>query len=930
MKGSSVLGWGSTAGPTKATAGDGDVEMTGASSDATLRRTPFSPAPVVAGRPGLLEPFPFRRPTTEAAAGSSVFAALVRPPSSSGSASSSDQVAAPISSSSKRSSTRPIEVDWSSPSFSASPPAGSGLTISEFLRSDGKPRRRLKKRSRASNQLSSIEGAGRLVDYTADGGQGRSGQDDTDHPTLPKSPRQIIARGMSSLQRTFSLSKGRTPSAVYSPAQQPRSPSSPQAALRRISGFLESRHSIVGPAPLNLESTTQDYFGPYVVSPPPLPPTLRRSPSQTYSNGGFHLPTRRGSSSTTSSSIATSPRVRPKTIASHPSPSARTASMPPPPLPLVPASSRPPFEHSRSTPQTKASLQPTRRPHLLEDDQNQSKSASGLMTETVESRPSSRASNFQRKGHRTSSSVNSIPLQPPAHYDRPMPRLAGSPFLPTSSLPSGEPQRSTSTPPTNGHLGRRNSLSDLRIPPRVANAQKALHERVGAVKEFAVKIQGERRPFLASPARCRADFERAGADLKRLQIQHAELQLGLLTRAGPDRLPSLEGEYEPWWEMAEVLVKLASTNLDEAAISAADNRVSSCSTSSSERARAVTMLARTERIPPATSPSEGPPRASPERWRGSTGRTELSQRQLDVLRGMLTTPVKKLPVSALAGQTRPSHPHNSSAPPPAGLLFGDSLDDRPARPQEGNAGLPQQRRASRAGVKGLKDFLRSLRIGADYPTGDALILNGGERSVAGTIATARSGGTLAAVDSGLSSSAARKSPRRPSLASIFRFGKDGSSERRPKTKVSKGQPGSASRTDVSSPAASESDWERMSVDSQRPTTPGPPSGRVTPRSAYGSIAATSRWKPTVPPPVPPLPPLPIRTAPPDPPAEWPSSSSGRPSVVPDKIELTPESLQPLLLHVREVERHCARCLQQLSARLGVDDSVSVPVDCFAA
>jgi len=557
--------------------------------------------------------------------------------------------------------------------------------------------------------------------------------------------------------------------------------------------------------------------------------------------------------------------------------------------------------------------------------------------ETVENRLASRASKLQRRGHRTSSSVNSIPLQGLAHYDKPMPSLAALPALPTSQA-SAEPQRSASTPPTNGHLGRRNSLSDLRIPPRVASAQKALRERVGALKEFAGKVEGECRP---SSANARSKAEPGSTDLKRLQIRHAELQLGLLARAGRNRSPYSNGDpidalvlpgdaeaagseskYAPWWEMAEVLVKLASSNLDENGVIADDNRASSSSTSSSERARAVTMLARTDqRTAPA---SEGPPRASPERWRGSTGRTELSQRQLDVLRGMLTTPVKKegLPDPAPAARAGLQHAHNGSAPP-ASMILADSLDDRPARPPEGDPSLPQQRRTSRTGVKGLKDFLRSLRIGADFLTSDSLIVDGGERSMTGTMATARSGGTLAVVDSGLSSSAARKSPRRPSLASIFRFGKEGSSERRSKAKVVKGKAGSASRTDVSSPAASESDWERMSVDSQRPTTPGPPSGRITPRSVYGSVAASSRWKATAPPPLPPLPPLPLRTAPPDPPAEWPSSSA-RPSA--GKVELTPESLQPLLLHVREVERHCARCLQQLSAQLSEGDSVSVSTE----
>lgn len=376
--------------------------------------------------------------------------------------------------------------------------------------------------------------------------------------------------------------------------------------------------------------------------------------------------------------------------------------------------------------------------------------------------------------------------------------------------------------------------------------------------------------------------------------------------------------------MAEVLVRLAGTNLDEAA-TAADNRVSSSSTSSSERTRAVTMLARADHLASTTLSSNGPPRASPERWRGSTGRTELSQRQLNVLRGMLTTPVEKERLSASASADQSSSPHAcGGSGPPASMHFADPLSHVPtgrSTAVEGFSVLPQQRRASRPGVKGFKDFLRSLRIGAEFHAGDALIFDG-EQSTTGTMMTARSGGTLVTVDPSSGPSAARESGRRPSLASIFRFGKDSLSERRPKIKVGREHAGSASRTNLSSPAASESEWERMSVDSQRPTTPGPRAGRVTPRSAYSSLTTSSRWKPSVPPPVPPLPPLPIRTAPPNPPAEWPSSNVRPPDGHSDKVELTPESLQPLLLHVREVERHCARCLRQLSARANKTSLVS--------
>lgn len=54
---------------------------------------------------------------------------------------------------------------------------------------------------------------------------------------------------------------------------------------------------------------------------------------------------------------------------------------------------------------------------------------------------------------------------------------------------------------------------------------------------------------------------------------------------------------------------------------------------------------------PASS-SGGPPRASPDLWHGSTGRHELSKRQLEVLRTMLQTPVSEVGSSG-GGATRP-------------------------------------------------------------------------------------------------------------------------------------------------------------------------------------------------------------------------------------------------------------------------------------
>lgn len=488
QKGLAALSWSSTTNP--AANDDEDVKMTAASPGATLKRSPFASSSAPAARRGLIEPLAFEHTGASRPAVRPV-AAHARPPTWTSSASSFGSVSGSPSRSSADPSLRPDEGDWSSLSASPTLPTGSGPMLSEVLRSDGQPRRRLKKRSRPITQsVANATDMNRAYDLS----HGQRESDDQDapgHSSFSSSPRQIISRGMWSLSRTFSLGRGKTTPLVYSPVRQPLSSTSLQATLRRFSGFLESRHLVIGPAPLNLDPPTKGYFSPYVASPPPPLPALRHSPSQTYSNGGFLLPTRRGSSSTTSSSIVTSPRIRPKTIASHPVPPATVVNIPPPPFFLTSPVPRPPFPHSKSTPQSKVSLQLARRPDMLDEDRTRLAPTFDTVVEATESRPASRASNPRRKGHRTSSSVNSIPLQAAAYYSRPIPVPAGFTSHPTSSLPSGEPQRSASTPPISGHFGRRNSLSDLRIPPRVASAQGALRERMTAVKEFAAKVEGE-------------------------------------------------------------------------------------------------------------------------------------------------------------------------------------------------------------------------------------------------------------------------------------------------------------------------------------------------------------------------------------------------------------------------------------------------------
>lgn len=140
-----------------------------------------------------------------------------------------------------------------------------------------------------------------------------------------------------------------------------------------------------------------------------------------------------------------------------------------------------------------------------------------------------------------------------------------------------------------------------------------------------------------------------------------------------------------------------------------------------------------------------PPRATPEQWRASTGRQELSKRQLEVLRTMLATPVsdrERPPSSARAGSSlsttsntdKPTQTVLATAtmrqmsrsttsdrsasgvdfPSPAGSTYIVTSDTFPSPATASTLANPK--RASRAGLAGLKDYLRSMKGKPDSPS----------------------------------------------------------------------------------------------------------------------------------------------------------------------------------------------------------------------
>lgn len=309
---------------------------------------------------------------------------------------------------------------------------------------------------------------------------------------------------------------------------------------------------------------------------------------------------------------------------------------------------------------------------------------------------------------------------------------------------------------------------------------------------------------------------------------------------------------------------------------------------------------------------------------------------------------KPYPIGARSSLTLPSsidssYPLPSSSSPSSRTLADDATK-----------GKSSGRRVSRAGVKGIKDFLRSLRLGGDMPEdGDDLGMGDGKRSVSDPFKREHEGtyGTISAAstaeEQSFSSTATRKSPRRPSLASIFRFGSGLNNEQRSRSSTRSLSGKAVGRNEQ---LDSDTDWDRMSIDDPpRPPHTNPVTGstvdlsrapRAATPSSYRSRAdvpdhaseektvrsskTVRRVSPQTQPPLPPMPPpptlsnplpLPMRSAPPGSgasPADWPSNGRGKGGEGREGVvELSPENLKPLLEHVKEVERRCGECLGEM-------------------
>ncbi|KAI0691260.1 hypothetical protein BC835DRAFT_1360949 [Cytidiella melzeri] len=517
----------------------------------------------------------------------------------------------------------------------------------------------------------------------------------------------------------------------------------------------------------------------------------------------------------------------------------------------------------------------------------------------------------------------------------PLPSSSTTPNASTQSTlakPLSSPQqsaslgRSTHPPKEKEDLSavlRRNSLGDLKIPARISQAQIGLRRDLGMVREFATSVE----------------------QLKDLQATyHAlvlEVQAFLLESVPPNKTkaratsPTFFGLHRPGrtrsstnpqttsstpaihgqlattyrtiqvkfalsWECAELLVELGGgpsagqqpLSLEQSASTITPSTILHSEVRKS-RERAVT-LAGDESKPQIAIQGISPlphPNASSSQphWRASTGRHDLSHRQLLLLRDMLNNADTSL--SMMVDERISDEALNRN------WRWGDAMSSTVTLPSEESSHhesvlgstdaqvtVLKKRKSTRLGMRGLRDMLKSLRNTHSQPQADpppvpimssllplSSLTSPSSTSVAATTESSlnlpnefvhrRRAKTSVGPESGRSvrdshpnnpyvtsaSVAHRSSPRRPSLASIFRLGQRSSKFAASKAHPSAGSghelsdygAGSNSSCHVSTDAhTEEEDWDKvessseLAIASRRASSP--PNATVKSRSPYST------------------------------------------------------------------------------------------------
>ncbi|KAF7341155.1 hypothetical protein MVEN_01850300 [Mycena venus] len=384
---------------------------------------------------------------------------------------------------------------------------------------------------------------------------------------------------------------------------------------------------------------------------------------------------------------------------------------------------------------------------------------------------------------------------------------------------------------------RRNSLGDLKIPARISQAQQGLRRDLGMVREFArnveelkelqgtyqmlvLEVQGILDMHVLHPAQPKEKEESTRTSPTFFKRHRSNTSSSNNGPPSPDP-PAADAAAG----CAELLIELggggSSTSPPSTSTSAPamQQSVGGSDGLKSKRERAITLQDdRDAKVPPAPAPltttaslgaAPSPPLASPPSnlaWRASTGRNDLSQRQLLLLKEMLnptpggpddsfTEDIPEEMVAAAAG---------SSATVNREWRWGDAMNSTVTLPSEESGvqgGVPskeKKRRSSRMRMSGIRDMLRALTksgVAPPVPVSSTSVSTESSsdlhaqhlyqhRQVATNGKQQRRRAKTSAGPESVSVRSTHRplspfdppslktaSPRRPSLASIFRIGK---------------------------------------------------------------------------------------------------------------------------------------------------------------
>lgn len=341
-------------------------------------------------------------------------------------------------------------------------------------------------------------------------------------------------------------------------------------------------------------------------------------------------------------------------------------------------------------------------------------------------------------------------------------------------------------------------------------------------------------------------------------------------------------------------------------------------TSKKSRERAITLNGddrEWDNATPTPPPAATIPPTAPAAWRASTGRNDLSQRQLVLLREMLN-PVTPVPERS-----------DSRISVNRDWRWGDAMSSTVTLPSEESSVPPsatpisKKRRSSRMGMSGLRDMLKSLKKQANgssstsvsTTSGDSGGRQDGHMYAHGKVPTY--GRRRAKTSSGPElmdptsrpttpytnaslSSLNRPSPRRPSLASIFRIGKGNS----------KNSVAEASRSNLdlqptsSGSSAGRDDWDHMEDELGH----GGAGAGDTIRVRRGALFADENRLSNVE----------------EEGAKLPAAlamlkNASVRSMPEPRLAMTPENIKPLLENAREVKRRLGDCIDEMRALLDV-------------